>query len=150
MTDENTTMTAEDYITALGEVKANSVDKSEYERVLAENTKLTNALASGIRKEEPEVEEVVNPADIIKRMAENKYKNNLEYCSDVVKLRETIMQTTGSDPCVNYSGEDVSAEINRSERVFELFNSAIEEAEGDPVKFDAIIKSKVQFPVGKK
>lgn len=148
--EENKTMTAEDYITALGEVKANSVEKSEYERVLAENAKLTNALASGIRTEEPEVEEVVNPVDIIKRMAENKYKNNLEYCSDVVKLRETIMQTTGSDPCVNYSGEDVSAEINRAERVFELFNSAIEGAEGDPVKFDAIIKSRVQFPVGKK
>lgn len=150
MTDNQTPMTAEDYITALGEVKANSVEKSEYERILAENAKLTNALASGIRVEEEKEPEPVNVPELRKKLLNTQYKNDMDYFKDMKTLRDAILEQSGVDPFVNSNAEDVSAETARAERVSKLIDFALEEADGDPVKFSAVFNSKIQLPIGKK
>ena len=88
---EENKMNAEDYISALGDLKANSVEKSEYDRILAENAKLTNALASGFRVEEEEEETPIDVAAVRKRLLTYNYSNDMEYFSDMKILRdETI------------------------------------------------------------
>ena len=147
--EDKETMQAEDYIQALGELKANSVDKSEYERLLSENAKLTNALAQGIRVEE-EKEEPVNIPELRKKLLNTQYKTDLEYFKAMKTLRDAILEQEGIDPFVNSTAENVSAETDRAERVSKLIDFALEEADGDPVKFSAIFNSKIQFPIGKK
>ena len=150
MEENKKAMQAEDYIQALGELKANSVDKSEYERILSENAKLTNALAQGIRVEEEKEEEPVNIPELRKKLLNTQYKTDLEYFKDMKTLRDAILEQKGVDPFVNSNAENVSAETDRAERVSKLIDFALEEADGDPVKFSAIFNSKIQFPVGQK
>lgn len=147
--EDKETMQAEDYIQALGELKANSVEKSEYERLLSENAKLTNALAQGIRIEE-EKEESVNIPELRKKLLNTQYKTDMDYFKDMKALRDAILEQEGIDPFVNSTAENVSAETDRAERVSKLIDFALEEADGDPVKFSAVFNSKIQFPIGKK
>jgi hypothetical protein len=150
MTDNNNIMTAEDYITALGDLKANSIEKSEYERILAENAKLTNALASGFRQEAEVNEPEVDIPELRKKLLTNKYKNDMEYFKDMKTLRDAIVEKEGVDPFVNQAAENVSAEISNAEQVAQLIDFALEEANGDPVKFSAVFNSKLILPTVKK
>jgi hypothetical protein len=145
---EENKMNAEDYISALGDLKANSVEKSEYDRILAENAKLTNALASGFRVEEEEEETPVDVAAVRKRLLTYNYSNDMEYFRDMKTLRDELMKQ-GIDPFVNKSAENLSAEISNAEQVGALIDYALEEANGDPVKFSAVFNSKIKMPVGK-
>lgn len=149
MENENV-MTAEDYITALGDLKANSIEKSEYERILAENAKLTNALASGFRQEAEVNEPEVDIPELRKKLLTNKYKNDMEYFKDMKTLRDAIVEKEGVDPFVNQAAENVSAEISNAEQVAQLIDFALEEADGDPVKFSAVFNSKLILPTVKK
>ena len=145
---EENKMNAEDYISALGDLKANSVEKSEYDRILAENAKLTNALASGFRVEEEEEETPIDVAAVRKRLLTYNYSNDMEYFSDMKILRDELMKQ-GIDPFVNKSAENLSAEISNAEQVGALIDYALEEANGDPVKFSAVFNSKIKMPVVK-
>lgn len=148
--ENDNVMTAEDYITALGDLKANSIEKSEYERILAENAKLTNALASGFRQEVEVNEPEVDIPELRKKLLTNKYKNDMEYFKDMKTLRDAIVEKEGVDPFVNQAAENVSAEISNAEQVAQLIDFALEEADGDPVKFSAVFNSKLILPTVKK
>lgn len=148
MTDNNI-MTAEDYITALGDLKANSIEKSEYERILAENAKLTNALASGFRQEVEEDEPKVDIPALRKEFLNKKYTNDMEYFKAMKTLRDELIKTTGVDPFINKNAENVSAEMDQAEQVSNLIDYALEQADGDPVKFSAVFNSKIRLPLVK-
>ena len=150
MDEQNVNVTADAYIEELSALRANSVKKSEYERILAENAKLANALASGIRVEEPEPEVKVNIPELRKTLLTKQYKNDMEYFKDMKTLRDAILEQEGVDPFVNSSSSNLSAEKLRAERVSDLIDYALEESDGDPVKFSAVFNSKIQLPVGKK
>ena len=150
MDEQNVNVTADAYIEELSALRANSVEKSEYERILAENAKLANALASGIRVEEPEPEVKVNIPELRKTLLTKQYKNDMEYFKDMKTLRDAILEQEGVDPFVNSSSSNLSAEKLRAERVSDLIDYALEESDGDPVKFSAVFNSKIQLPVGKK
>lgn len=150
MDEQNVNVTADAYIEELSALRANSVEKSEYERILAENAKLANALASGIRVEEPEPEVKVNIPELRKTLLTKQYKNDMEYFKDMKTLRDAILEQEGVDPFVNSSSSNLSAETLRAERVSDLIDYALEESDGDPVKFSAVFNSKIQLPVGKK
>lgn len=150
MDEQNVNVTADAYIEELTALRANSVEKSEYERILAENAKLANALASGIRVEESEPEVKVNIPELRKTLLTKQYKNDMEYFKDMKTLRDAILEQEGVDPFVNSSSSNLSAEKLRAERVSDLIDYALEESDGDPVKFSAVFNSKIQLPVGKK
>lgn len=150
MDEQNVNVTADAYIEELTALRANSVEKSEYERILNENAKLANALASGIRVEEPEPEVKVNIPELRKTLLTKQYKNDMEYFRDMKTLRDAILEQEGVDPFVNSSSSNLSAETSRAERVSNLIDYALAESDGDPVKFSAVFNSKIQLPVGKK
>ena len=74
----------------------------------------------------------------------------MDYFKDMKTLRDAILEQDGIDPFVNSNAEDVSAETARAERVSKLIEFALDEADGDPVKFSAVFNSKIQLPIGKK
>jgi hypothetical protein len=65
-------------------------------------------------------------------------------------LRDAIVEKEGVDPFVNQAAENVSAEISNAEQVAQLIDFALEEANGDPVKFSAVFNSKLILPTVKK
>lgn len=149
--EENTiqTNTAEAYVSELANIKANTVDRSEYERIVNENAVLANALANGVRLDAPAEEEIIDVQELRNRVVNGKYKNDMEYFRDIQSLRNELLKQ-GTDPWVNSKSENISTEIYDAERLDELITYALEEADGDPVRFSSAFNSKIAMPIIKK
>lgn len=105
MTNENG-MGADDFVSALAELKENTVDRAEYERVLGENRTLTNALAKGYSYNAKD-EEIIDVDGLRKELFDPKAsrKTDLEYFEKILKLRDGIMADGGPDPFLPHNRE---------------------------------------------
>ena len=82
-----------DYIQAINELKANTVDKSQYEKLKAENKKLLDSLVSG---QTPEIAKPVEKPDIneLRKKIFNLDNNpsNIEYIKTLLELRNALIE----------------------------------------------------------
>lgn len=127
MADENV-----DYIAAINELKANSVDRKHYDKLKLENKRLLDTLISGGQIEQ--TKEVVDKDKLRKELYVDKScKSNLEYWTKTMQLRDAIIEDGGQDPfCANGTKiaptmEDFAA----ADRVAAGINHCIEVADGD-------------------
>ena len=130
---DNTT----DYITAINELKANSVDKSKYEALLNENKKLINNL---VNSQPAPTEAPVKPEVDIQALRNdlfNKELSNLEYCKKALDLRQAILDTEGKDIFVGDGHKAVVApeDFITAQRVADVMKDAIDYADGDSQLF---------------
>lgn len=131
----------QDYLAAIKELKQNSVDRSEYDKLRAENKKLIDAVVNG----QPGQEEPV----IIKHSKEQiddlrnelfnspKELNNLEYITKAMELREALMENGEPDPFLPV-GKQISPtrdDLEGAEKVAQVYKECIEYAEGDSEVF---------------
>lgn len=131
-------MTAEEYISNLEEIKKNMVDKSEYDRVAAENRTLAEAITNGCGKyEEPE-----RPKADINKLRESLFSNskkrsNLEYFTDVIALRNAIKEESGEDIFLPHNHEYIPNRKDQedAERIASVIGECIEYADGNPQIF---------------
>ena len=79
-----------DYISAINEIKQNSVDKKQYLKLQQENKRLLDALVDGKQIDMPKVEEPNIPEMRKKLFGED--LNNLEYVDTALKLRTALME----------------------------------------------------------
>ena len=92
----------QDYIAAIKELKQNSVDRSEYDRLRAENKKLIDAVVNG----QPGQEEPVftkhskEQIDDLRNELFNSPREltNLEYVTKAMELREALIENGEPDP----------------------------------------------------
>ena len=135
--EENT----QDYLAAIKELKQNSVDRSEYDKLRAENKKLIDAVVNGQSgQEEPvftkhskeQIDELRNelfnsPRDL----------NNLEYITKAMELREALMENGEPDPFLPV-GKQISPtrdDLEGAEKVAQVYKECIDYAEGDSEVF---------------
>lgn len=130
-------------VEAMQQLKANSVQKSEYERVLARNKELTEALARN-----REIEEAAKPApdtDTIESLRDKlvgKELSNMEYWENVLKLRNKVIESGQPDPFLpsdskgNYSKEN----IDSAERVANGIQNLLDQADGNAELFNALFQ----------
>ena len=92
----------QDYLAAIKELKQNSVDRSEYDKLRAANKKLIDAVVNGQPgQEEPvitkhykeQIDELRN--ELVNSTREVK---NLEYITKAMELREALMENGEPDP----------------------------------------------------
>ena len=142
MTDEKLTNeagtvedTTQDYIDAIKTLKQNSVDRSKYDELRAENKRLLQAVVNGQPGEE-QVEE--KPVDLNElRRALTKEQTNLEYITNALKLREAVINQGGEDPFVPVGSKytPTAADYERANRVATVLQEMVDEADGDPQVF---------------
>lgn len=151
---EETVVDNTDYITAIKELKENSVSKDQYDALMAERKKLINSIVNG----QPEIDQEEEPElgsrlEYYKKYKENKFNSNLEYWDNLIKLRKATIAEYGADPTVtgNYGltpeGQKVDpayGEPEAMEHTFEVIENMINEADGDPKVFDALMQSSVK------
>lgn len=124
-----------DYIGMIQDLKANTVPKEAYKKVVEENSRLMDTLINGGTIEAPE------PVDI-KQLRDSLFGNgqgmsNLEYCSKALKLREAIMAEGKPDPLapqgklITASDEDLAA----AQKVADALQHCVEVADGDNLVF---------------
>ena len=131
----------QDYLAAIKELKQNSVDRSEYEKLRAENKKLIDAVVNG----QPGQEEPVftkhskEQIDDLRNELFNSPKelNNLEYITKAMELREALMENGEPDPFLPV-GKQISPtrdDLEGAEKVAQVYKECIDYAEGDSEVF---------------
>ena len=120
-----------DYLAAINELKANSVDRQKYEELKAENKKLLDSIVNGT--------EVALPHDEKKSIEElranylKEDQSNLDYISNALKLREALMAEGKPDPFLPL-GEQIlptDEDIATANKVASVLQECVDYAEGD-------------------
>lgn len=129
-----------DYIQAINELKANTVDKSQYEKLKAENKKLLDSLVSG---QTPEIAKIVEKPDIneLRKKLFNPDNNlsNLEYVDNMLKLRNVLIENGEIDPFLPIGEKvEITADtVQKAENVAKALQDCVDYAEGDSGIFTA-------------
>ena len=127
--------TTEDYLEAIKTLKQNSVDRSEYDKLKAENKKLIDAVVNG---QTVEVEsEKHRDLNTIREELFNHEHNNLDYVKLALELREALIAKGEADPFlpigsqITATPEDVAA----AEKVAKVYQECVDYADGDSELF---------------
>lgn len=125
-----------DYLAAIKELKQNSVDRSEYEKLKAENRKLLDSIVNGQTVEVesgPEYREV----GAIRDELFNHEHNNLEYIKLALELRNTLIAKGEVDPFLPV-GKQISPtreDVEMAEKVAQVYQECVDYADGDSALF---------------
>ena len=129
---ENVVDYTDNYISALKDIETNSVDRKKYEEVLEANKKLAKALVNGEKAEQAEVKEKVD----INKLREDiftKESSNLEYITNVLKLRNALIENGEMDPFLP-SGKNIvptEEDIVCANRVAQKLQDCVDYADGN-------------------
>ena len=131
----------QDYLAAIKELKENSVNRSEYEKLRAENKKLIDAVVNGQpgQEEQVVVKHSKEQIDDLRNELFNSPRelNNLEFITKTMELREALMENGEPDPFLPV-GKQISPtrdDIEGAEKVAQVYKECIEYAEGDSEVF---------------
>ena len=138
---------AQDYIENLNALKETMISREEYNKILADNKKLVNALANGGGYMKGAEEK--KPVDIneIRRKLfspETQKKSNLQYFTEVMALRDGLIEAGQPDPFLPFNRDYVPSQQDQldCERVAAAIKDCIEYAEGDPGVFNVALQKK--------
>ena len=131
----------QDYLAAIKELKENSVNRSEYEKLRAENKKLIDTVVNGLPgQEEPAfTKHSKEQIDDLRNELFNSPRelNNLEYVTKAMELREALIENGEPDPFLPV-GKQISPtrdDLEGAEKVAQVYRECIEYAEGDSEVF---------------
>ena len=134
----------EELTKALADMKQNFVPRSELEKVDAERRALTKAIIDGSTPPASNGEEKkpANLNELAKSCLEDGL-SNYEMAKRQLAYRDASIEQLGKDPFLpNKSG--VSAhDIERANAVAEAYRECINECEGNPALFDAMLASRI-------
>ena len=131
----------QDYLAAIKELKENSVNRSEYEKLRAENKRLIDAVVNGqpgqeeqvvVRHSKEQIDDLRN--DLFNSPRE---LTNLEFITKTMELREALMENGEPDPFLPV-GKQISPtrdDIEGAEKVAQVYKECIDYAEGDSEVF---------------
>ena len=130
--DDNT----QDYLAAIKELKQNSVDRSEYNKLKAENKKLIDAVVNG---QSVDVEAGPKYRDVneIREELFNHEHNNLDYVKLALELRSTLIAKGEADPFLPM-GSQISPtpdDVEKADKVAAVYQECIDYADGNSELF---------------
>lgn len=138
--DNEPEMTANEYINQINNLRENTVSREEYERIKNDNKELAKALINGTGATIPGItkpEQKPDLDDLRKKLFTKKSKNDLEYFTNLLALRDGIMADGQPDPFlpINREFRATAQDEADAERIATQIKEAIEYADGDPAVF---------------
>ena len=138
--DNEPKMTASEYINQINNLRENTVSREEYERIKNDNKELAKALINGTGANIPGItkpEEKPDLDDLRKKLFTKKSKNDLEYFTNLLALRDGVMADGQPDPFlpINREFRATAQDEADAERIATQIKEAIEYANGDPAVF---------------
>lgn len=136
-----------DYLEAIKELKANSVDRKEYLKLKEENKKLLKEVVSG-EISPNRVESASGPSieDLKKKLT--KTTTNLDYIKTMLDIRDLrLEETKGKEDIFLATGHNTmptADEIANADFTARKLRELVDEADGDPNRFIALYNSNVQ------
>lgn len=138
--------TTQDYISAINEIKANSVDKQAYLKLKEQNKQLLNSLVTGQGLEQSVKEEPVDIDQLRKDLfAQKKDLNNLEFVSSALKLREALMEKGEMDPFVPVGKKirPTDEDFTKAQKVANVLQECVDYADGNSNVFTDELKRRI-------
>ena len=131
----------QDYLAAIKELKENSVNRSDYDKLRAENKRLIDAVVNGQPGQEEQVV-VKHSKEQIDDLRNDLFNSpreltNLEFITKAMELREALMENGEPDPFLPV-GKQISPtrdDLEGAEKVAQVYKECIEYAEGDSEVF---------------
>ena len=138
--DNEPEMTANEYINQINNLRENTVSREEYERIKNDNRELAKALINGTGANIPGItipENKPDLDDLRKNLFTKKSKNDLEYFTNLLALRDGVMADGQPDPFlpINREFRATAQDEADAERIATQIKEAIEYADGDPAVF---------------
>ena len=132
-------------------VKATTVPKDEYDRVVKRNEELSKAIFDN-QQPKPEDKPQESNNDKIKRLNQELYGDNrkemtnLDFISKNLELRDAIISEGGRDPFLPTTGNDrdSASTVESAGRVANGLQKMVDDAKGSPEAFNALYQARVQ------
>lgn len=146
----------QDYIEAIKKLKEDSVPKEEYEKVVAERKKLLASLINGetvegINGEGSKSEERPDLTELRKKiMTADNTMTNLDYVTNVLKLRDAIIEEQGEDADpflppyarnVARTSADIERDRENANSVAEFLKTIVDDSNGKPNVFNGLLSA---------
>ena len=135
------------YIEALNQLKANSVDKADYDKLKAENKKLLDSIVNGTEVALPAVEKD-SISDLRNKLINSNEDglSSLEYTEVALKLRQRLIEEGEEDPFVPHGSQYSPTQIDydRAHRVATILQECVDNAEGDDATFLAELNKRTR------
>lgn len=125
--------TNEQYIEAIRDLKANSVSKERYNKLMEENKNLLNSLVNG-ESVTPVAPEVEKPPieDLVKEMR-GRNINDCQFIEKALEFRERVLKETGED-CFVSRGHNVTPTQESyiaAQKTADIYRECLDYANGD-------------------
>lgn len=125
------------YLSAIKDIKANSVSLDEYNKMKSERDELLNSIVSGNATFKPDETEVVEKQNIdiseLKNNLFNKESTNLEFIDNALKLRDELISKGEKDPFLPW-GHNISPtdeDVAKANKVADVLKECVEIADGN-------------------
>lgn len=127
----------EDYLGAIQDLKQNTVERSKYDALKAENKKLLDAVINGSAAPAQQTKPEVNIEELKKKTFFNDNQSDLEYITNVLELRDAIIESGQPDPFLPCGQKIIPTEqdIAAAERVAKGLKEMVEVADGNSAVF---------------
>ncbi len=135
------------YIEALNQLKANSVDKADYDKLKAENKKLLDSIVNGTEVALPATEKASIDDLRLKLINSNdEGLSSLEYTKVALKLRERLIEEGEEDPFVPHGSQysPTQVDYDRAHRVAAILQECVDNAEDDDATFLAELNKRTR------
>ena len=124
-----------DYLAAINELKQNSVNREDYNKLKAENKKLLHSIVNGVPVEvqSPQRKSI----EELRAAYLKEDQTNLEYISNALKLREALISEGKPDPFLPI-GEQIlptDEDVAAANKVASVLQECVDYAEGDSAVF---------------
>ena len=124
-----------DYLAAINELKQNSVNREDYNKLKAENKKLLDSIVNNVPVEvqSPQKKSI----EELRAAYLKEDQTNLEYISNALKLREALISEGKPDPFLPI-GEQIlptDEDVAAANKVASVLQECVDYAEGDSAVF---------------
>ena len=125
-----------DYIEAIKNLKQNTVDRSKYDELKAENKKLLDSIVNG-QSVDVENQPQYRDVNVIRDELFNHEHNNLEYMKLTLELRNTLIAKGERDPFLPYGSQiaPTPEDVEKAEKAAQIYQECIDYADGDSKLF---------------
>lgn len=125
-----------DYIEAIKNLKQNTVDRSKYDELKAENKKLLDSIVNG-QTVDAESQPQYRDVNVIRDELFNHEHNNLEYMKLSLELRNTLIAKGERDPFLPYGSQiaPTPEDVEKAEKAAQIYQECIDYADGDSKLF---------------
>lgn len=135
------------YIEALNQLKQNTVDKADYDKLKAENKKLLDSIVNGTEVALPATEKASLDDLRLKLINSNEDAlSSLEYAETALKLRERLLEEGEEDPFVPHGSQysPTQVDYDRAHRVAAILQECVDNADGDDATFLAELNKRTR------